>query len=128
MRCLFFARLYSLVRTRSMLLLCHAHLLCKGILSGSALMIKLSEDRVLPKAMANRIKLTGAPYLAIAIFLLLDALIYASCTANLNILSQMLAPSALFHQMLVLTILNQLLNDILSKHGSIPGICCSSEV
>ena len=52
-------------------------------------MIKLSEDRVLPKVMTNRTKLTHAPYLAIMTFFLLSALIYVTCLTSLDVLSQM---------------------------------------
>lgn len=60
-----------------------------GILSGSTLMIKLAEDRVLPHFISKTLPVTRAPYVAIGAFLILVTIVYASAAANLNTLSQM---------------------------------------
>lgn len=78
-----------------------------GILSACELLVKLSYDRVLPRAFLATIPATGAPYVTVISFISFSALIYVSTGASLIVISQMftmvwLAVMALFPISLIL--------------------------
>jgi hypothetical protein len=87
---LYFARVCSQVRESELSVVIHTHVVVfLGILSACELLVKLSCDRVLPRAFLATVPATGAPYVTVISFIAFSALIYASTGASLIVISQM---------------------------------------
>ncbi|KAJ7652948.1 AAAP amino acid permease [Mycena rosella] len=60
-----------------------------GILSACELFAQLAHDRIVPQAFLKLLPLSGAPYISVFTFTVINAVLYASAGANLAIVSKM---------------------------------------
>ncbi|KAI5477825.1 amino acid transmembrane transporter [Pseudohyphozyma bogoriensis] len=62
-----------------------------GSISASAVLVRLADDRILPKFMLARLPRLGTPYVALVLFIGLCLVVWGACGANLTIVSGMFA-------------------------------------